>query len=204
MTIISNKLKKEKKSILFLGYDKKQCSIISFLERKGYLVENKKTKLSQITNHDFIISFGYKHIIEKEILEKLKIPVINLHISYLPWNRGSHPNFWSFYESTPSGVTIHEIDNGIDTGSIIFQKLLKFNTQKLTFEETYKNLIFEIEELFKSNIDMILNKNYIAKAQIGVGSFHKKKDLPKEFRGWDSNIYNEINRLRNLKLTESF
>ena len=204
MTIISNKLKKEKKSILFLGYDKKQCSIISFLERKGYLVENKKTKLSQITNHDFIISFGYKHIIEKEILEKLKIPVINLHISYLPWNRGSHPNFWSFYESTPSGVTIHEIDNGIDTGSIIFQKLLKFNTQKLTFEETYKNLIFEIEELFKSNIDMILNKNYIAKAQIGVGSFHKKKDLPKEFRGWDSNIYNEINRLRNLNLTESF
>ena len=103
MTIISNKLKKEKKSILFLGYDKKQCSIISFLERKGYLVKNKKTKLSQITNHDFIISFGYKHIIEKEILEKLKIPVINLHISYLPWNRGSHPNFWSFYESTPSG-----------------------------------------------------------------------------------------------------
>ena len=60
MTIISNKLKKEKKSILFLGYDKKQCSIINFLERKGYLVENKKTKLSQITNHDFIISFGYR------------------------------------------------------------------------------------------------------------------------------------------------
>lgn len=204
MTIISNKLKKEKKSILFLGYDKKQCSIISFLERKGYLVENKKTKLSQITNHDFIISFGYKHIIEKEILEKLKIPVINLHISYLPWNKGSYPNFWSFYESTPSGVTIHEIDNGIDTGSIIFQKLLKFNTKKLTFEETYKNLIFEIEELFKSNIDIILNKNYIAKAQIGEGSFHKTKDLPKEFRGWDSNIYNEINRLRNLKLTENF
>ena len=33
------------------------------------MVENKKTKLSQITNHDFIISFRYKHIIEKEILE---------------------------------------------------------------------------------------------------------------------------------------
>ncbi len=204
MTIITNKLKKEKKSILFLGYDKKQCSIISFLEEKGCLVENKKTKLSQITNHDFIISFGYKHIIEKEILEKLEIPVINLHISYLPWNRGSHPNFWSFYESTPSGVTIHEIDNGVDTGSIIFQKLLKFNMKELTFEETYKNLIFEIEELFKSNVDMILDKNYIAKAQIGKGSFHKTKDLPKEFRGWDSNIYNEINRLWNLNLTKSF
>jgi len=204
MAIISNKFKKDKKSILFLGYDKKQSSIISFLEKKGCFVENKKTKLSEITNHDFIISFGYKHIIEKEILEKLKVPVINLHISYLPWNRGSHPNFWSFYESTPSGVTIHEIDNGVDTGSIIFQKLLKFNTKKLTFEESYKKLIFEIEELFKSNIDLILNKNYKTKAQIGKGSHHKTKDLPKEFSGWDSNIYNEINRLWNIKLTKSF
>ena len=133
MAIISKEFKKDQKSILFLGYDKNQCSLISFLEAKGCLVENKKTKLLEITNHDLIISFGYKHIIKKEILEKLNIPIINLHISYLPWNRGSHPNFWAFYESTPSGVTIHEIDQGVDTGSIIFQKLLKFNTRELTF-----------------------------------------------------------------------
>ncbi len=204
MAIISKEFKKDQKSILFLGYDKNQCSLISFLEAKGCLVENKKTKLLEITNHDLIISFGYKHIIKKEILEKLNIPIINLHISYLPWNRGSHPNFWAFYESTPSGVTIHEIDQGVDTGSIIFQKLLKFNTRELTFEETYKNLIFEIEELFKSNIDKILNKNYKTKSQVGKGSFHKTKNLPKEFRGWDTNIYNEINRLRRLKLIKSF
>ena len=204
MAIISKEFKKDQKSILFLGYDKNQCSLISFLEAKGCLVENKKTKLLEITNHDLIISFGYEHIIKKEILEKLNIPIINLHISYLPWNRGSHPNFWAFYESTPSGVTIHEIDQGVDTGSIIFQKLLKFNTRELTFEETYKNLIFEIEELFKSNIDKILNKNYKTKSQVGKGSFHKTKNLPKEFRGWDTNIYNEINRLRRLKLIKSF
>lgn len=204
MAIISKEFKKDQKSILFLGYDKNQCSLISFLEAKGCLVENKKTKFLEITNHDLIISFGYKHIIKKEILEKLNIPIINLHISYLPWNRGSHPNFWAFYESTPSGVTIHEIDQGVDTGSIIFQKLLKFNTRELTFEETYKNLIFEIEELFKSNIDKILNKNYKTKSQVGKGSFHKTKNLPKEFRGWDTNIYNEINRLRRLKLIKSF
>ena len=41
-------------------------------------------------------------------------------MSFLPYNRGSHPNFWSFVENTPKGVSIHEVSNGIDDGDIIF------------------------------------------------------------------------------------
>ncbi len=43
-------------------------------------------------------------------------------MGYLPFNRGAHPNFWSFMEKTPSGVTMHEINSGIDKGKIIVQK----------------------------------------------------------------------------------
>ena len=32
--------------------------------------------------------------------------IINLHISFLPFNRGYYPNLWSHQEGTPSGVTI--------------------------------------------------------------------------------------------------
>ena len=74
--------------------------------------------------------------------------ILNLHISYLPFNKGAHPNFWSFAENTPSGVTIHKINKKIDSGNIIYQKILDFelnkNKKKLTFKDTYSVLISEI------------------------------------------------------------
>ena len=48
-------------------------------------------------------------------------------MSYLPFNRGAHPNFWSFVDNTPSGVSIVEIDKGIDTGPVIYKKKIKFD-----------------------------------------------------------------------------
>ena len=70
-----------------------------------------------------IISFGYKRIIKKKILQKYnKIDFINLHMSYLPYNRGAYPNFWSFYKNSPKGVSIHLINKEIDKGKIIFRK----------------------------------------------------------------------------------
>ena len=47
---------------------------------------------------------------------------INLHLSYLPFNRGKNPNVWSIIESTPCGATIHKIDEKIDTGKIYVRK----------------------------------------------------------------------------------
>ena len=59
---------------------------------------------------DFIISFGYKFLLDKETIKAVNSSAINLHISYLPFNKGAHPNIWSILENTISGVTIHLID----------------------------------------------------------------------------------------------
>jgi len=129
------------------------------------------------------------------LLDSIKIPIINLHIAYLPYNRGAHPNFWSFIENTPAGITIHKIDKGIDTGHIIFNKLIDFNIIKnkdLTFFQTYQTLINEIEKLFKENIKQILNKDYEEHPQIGKGSYHNSKDLPPILKSWNQKIYDTI------------
>jgi len=68
---------------------------------------------------DFIVSFGYRHILKEPILRSVARPIINIHISYLPWNRGADANFWSWFKHTPKGVSIHEIDAGIDTGPVL-------------------------------------------------------------------------------------
>ena len=71
---------------------------------------------------DFIISYGYKYIISESVLNHMKDAIINLHISFLPFNKGYYPNLWSHIDSTPSGVSIHRIDKGIDTGEVLLRK----------------------------------------------------------------------------------
>ena len=52
-----------------------------------------------------------------------KYGTINIHPSYLPEYRGANPDFWQYYnmEMNP-GVTVHYVNEGEDTGDIIYQK----------------------------------------------------------------------------------
>ena len=193
---MNDDIKSKKKSILFLGYDKNETTLIKELENRNCKVNHTSKNIKSLSGYHLVISFGYKYLIPKETINSCNCDIINLHISYLPWNRGAHPNFWSFYDDTISGVTIHLINEGIDKGNIIYQKKISFNTKNHTFSDTYNILIKEIEFLFLSRIDNILNKTYKTFPQSGKGSFHKKKDLPVKFTGWQSNIYEEIKNLK--------
>ena len=194
------------KKILFLGYNSDQTSLIEKIKfhKKNWFIKQTQKKIDFNTAEKFnsIISFGYKHMINQNIIDNLKYPIINLHISFLPHNRGAHPNFWSFAENTPSGITIHEVDQGIDTGKIIYQKQINFellkNKQTLSFSKTYKILVDEIENLFLANIEDIISQKFNSTEQIGKGSYHEKKDLPKLLKTWDQNIYKTILKYRKL------
>ena len=191
--------------VLFLGYEEKQNSLISGLRKNKKLIidhKNEIISLDQVKKYDLVVCYGYRFKITKDIVENYK-EIFNLHISYLPFNRGAHPNFWSFIKNTPSGISIHKVDNGFDTGNIIFQKLIDFdlknNKKTLTFNNTYKKLISEIEKLFLKNFEKLLNKDYKEQKQLDNGSFHKVKDLPINLKSWDQNIYDTIKEYNNLK-----
>ena len=55
-----------------------------------------------------------------------------------------------------------------------------------------KNIIQEIENLFMKNIDELINNKFNSYAQIGNGSYHSKKDLPKLLKNWNQNIYETV------------
>ena len=176
------------KNILFLGYFSNETSLIKYIKNKGYLVtfENSKLGLEGLKEFDFIISYGYRHILTKEQLDFCKQPPINLHISYLPYNRGSHPNFWAYYDKTPHGITIHNIDTGIDTGKLLLQKEIELTTD-MTFRSSYQELRNEIEKLFKDNIDNLFYSTLKPYQNNFIGSFHLVKDLPSDV-DWDLTI----------------
>ena len=187
------------KSILFLGYDEEQTNIISELRSKGHKVLQKSEKVEGISDQfDLVLSFGYRHILTETVINSTKAPMMNLHLSLLPWNRGAHPNFWSFWDKTPSGVTIHGIDPGVDTGPVLFQKYFEFDSSVETFRTSYEKLFKSAEALLLESIDKIINQDYEYKRQRGKGTYHSVGDLPKDFSGWDSNIMSEIERLEKL------
>lgn len=175
--------------ILFLGYGKNETSLISFLEKEGHQVIHWDEKLTEVDPGDFdlVVSFGYRYIISAEFINNCRRPPVNLHISFLPFNRGAHPNFWAWFEGSPHGVTIHHIDEGIDTGDIIIQEKVNLSDD-LTLSESYEILKQAIQKLFKSNSKEILEDLYTPFPQEGNGSIHYKRNLPKFEGGWNQTI----------------
>lgn len=193
-----NQIITKNKTLLFLGYSKEQTKIIEKLSLKKFNVIQQSEKIDKVhKNIDLVVSFGYKHILSTQLIAESKAPIINIHLSLLPWNRGAHPNFWSFWDNTPSGVTIHKIDPGIDTGPIIYQKAFEFNSKSETFRSTYNKLFSAAEDLILDKIEKIIKLEFDCEKQRGKSTFHFKKDLPTDFSGWDSNVYDEIQRLEN-------
>ena len=185
--------------VLFLGYDQDRTSLIDRLISFGCEVWHTDKKIDCTDDFEVAISFGYRHIISSKVLENESCLTINLHLSYLPFNRGAHPNFWSFYDNTPSGVTIHLVDSGIDTGGILCQKQIFFDNGETTFVETYNRLRVEIETMFLNCWNSIANRKFnINPQEKDAGTFHRTTELPKDFAGWDADIETEIIRLHRL------
>jgi methionyl-tRNA formyltransferase len=102
-----------RKRVCVLGYDRSQTRIVEAIQTRGSRVDEISEKVDSLAEYDVVVSFGYRHILRSDLLQSLKRPAVNLHIAYLPHNRGAHPNltpedfakFFSYFEP-PSDVPI--------------------------------------------------------------------------------------------------
>ena len=135
--------------VLFLG--NASSPLIPLIHSHGDEVMACNTQLDisfiEQLQPDFLVSSGYPYILKEEILRLFPSKAINLHISYLPWNRGADPDLWSLVDDTPKGVTIHYLDKGVDTGDIIVQREVNFFSRD-TLGDYYGRLHRRIQELF--------------------------------------------------------
>ncbi|MCM1050180.1 MAG: formyl transferase [Clostridiales bacterium] len=132
---------------------------------------------------DLVISYNYSHIVKRDVIELLGDKIINMHVSLLPWNKGSSPNIWSFIDNTPKGVTIHRLEAGLDTGKIMFQKELFFDEDKETLSSSYQKLQEAIVDLFIENFESIRTLDFPLIEPQSKGSYHKTADLIKLLNG---------------------
>lgn len=117
----------------------------------GSQLENPKVFQSlKNLKADIGISILFDYLLKKDFIELFPKGIINLHPSYLPFNRGQYPNVWSIVEETPSGVTLHYIDERVDTGDIIAQKEVPVKWTD-TGKTLYRRLEKASVEIFKEN-----------------------------------------------------
>ena len=136
--------------------------------------------LAQVLNlrPDVIISGGFRHILPPDILALPRLGCINMHKSLLPWNRGANPNVWTIIEGSPAGVSIHLMDEGIDTGDVLAQAEVEIFP-----DDTAARLYKRMEE---AQFDLFINFWHrfkqgeivpVPQSALGDGSFHALRDF---------------------------
>ena len=154
---------KEKVEILECITDKTKAKGIEIAKSaniKTTILESKKgTELNieliahlKDKNIDLVVCAGFMRILSPEFIKEFK--AINIHPSLLPRHRGINAIEKSFEdEFDDAGITIHFVDEGVDTGKIISQvKLLKKEGEN--FQEFGKR----IQKLEHENYSKIIEK----------------------------------------------
>lgn len=180
--------------ILFLTNNAISERLVDWLcEREDVTVHQDRLTASDIARFepDLIVSYSYRHILKRAVLDAMPGRFINLHISLLPFNRGADPNAWSYLDGTPKGVTIHEIDEGVDTGPILLQCPVAIDETRETLASSYRLLHEAIQALFLAHWDELRAGRVRPQPQGNGGTFHRSdefarlKDRLLGAQGWD-------------------
>lgn len=168
---------------VFLGMNDAGEEVYDWLNKredvkvKALLTEKEQLSLIKQIEPDIVVSSGFEHKVPKEIIEVPEEGIVNLHPSYLPYNRGSHPHIWSLVEGTPAGVSIHYMVESIDEGPVIDKKEVRVEPRD-TARTLYDRLTRQMVELFKQNWSKIVDGNVEAEKQnLDEGNTHYQRDL---------------------------
>ena len=118
-------------------------SWISYLNNMENL-EKYTTKTFEEKNVELIVLAGFMKLLSPAYVKRWEGKIINIHPSLLPSFKGAHAIEQAFeYGVKYTGVTVHYVDEGMDTGSIIAQQTVK--VAKRDTVETLEEKIHKVE-----------------------------------------------------------
>lgn len=145
---------------------------------------------------EMVISSGLEHKVPEEIIDIPEKGIVNLHPSYLPYNRGSHPFIWPIIEDTVAGVSIHYMNEEIDEGPVIAKERVEMKPSD-TAGELRERLMQRQFELFKEEWELIRKGVRGEKQDLSMGNVHYSSEL-EEVRGLDLDEKMETGKLIDL------
>ncbi len=125
-------------------------------------------------DNTIFLSLEFDKIIKPKLFKSRQL--FNIHFSKLPEYKGMYTSALPILNGeSETGVTLHYIDEGIDTGDIIYQE-----TFKLDKNETARSLYFKYiqkgTELVINSLQDIINNNYCSYRQTMCKSTYFGKD----------------------------
>jgi methionyl-tRNA formyltransferase len=97
---------------------------------------------------DFIVTVYWAHLISADVIAAARRGTVNFHPALLPVNRGWYPHVHSILDGSPTGVTLHAVEAGADTGPIWAQREVPLRPYD-TAGTIYRRLQDEIVALFR-------------------------------------------------------
>jgi len=149
------------------GVDGWQRSLRSVAKSENVQISTLE-EVYDMNDVEIFISLEFDRIID---LEKIECDCLyNIHFSLLPEYKGVYTSFWPILNGEGhSGVTLHEIDSGIDTGNIIDQYRFEIDRHDRCSDLYSKYIKFSMI-LFDRNIDRLLSGKQDSKPQGCINS----------------------------------
>ena len=125
-------------------YDKK---IITILQKHGVTPKN-----------GIICLAGFMRIISPQFIRKYKNKILNMHPALLPAFPGLDAQKQAIeYGAKYSGCTVHFVDDGVDTGPIIIQSVVKINKND-TEETLAKKILRQEHKIYPEAVRLLAEK----------------------------------------------
>lgn len=107
---------------------------------------------------EFIVLAGYMRLIGETLLQAFPRRIVNIHPSLLPYFKGKDAIGQAIVANAKvTGVTVHYVDEGMDTGEIIAQEGLMLNPT--WNRETIERYVHRIEhQLYPETLQKIFRK----------------------------------------------
>jgi len=165
-----------------------------------YINKNVNSKefinMSTSLNLDFSVSMSFNQIIKKDLRNTNKIGFINCHAGKLPYYRGRNILNWVLINDEKEfGITVHFIDDGIDTGDIITQAVIPIEEED-NYGILLEKAINKAPEILFDALIKIKNGNYdLIKQNHLSGSYFSQRRIGDEYINWNwgsRQIYNFI------------
>jgi len=123
---------------------------------------------------DVFVVAAFGQILSKEILEMPPLGCINIHASLLPKYRGASPIQSVILDGEEeTGITIMQMNEGVDTGDILYQKSIPIMRED-TFETLHDKLMVLGGEAIVEAFDLLADGVLIPEKQDEAKSSHVK------------------------------
>ena len=175
---------------------------VDFLPLKN-INESSSLKLLRKYDCDIFVSMSFNQIFKTEIINLTPFGFINCHASALPFYRGRNNLNWVLINDEKEfGVTVHHIDEGIDTGDIILQR-----KYPITDDDDYQTLLERAQEycadilydslclIYKGEAERINQDSIDA-----VGSYSKRRGEGDEWIDWTKSSREIFNFIRGITI----